>query len=78
MMPSIAAYWRMMRAPANPCEQVGDVTWNDLDMDALYAYLNRAQSNVGEAALYAIMREIDADNATLSKRHRWMQAISAD
>jgi DNA mismatch repair ATPase MutS len=73
---SIMRYWREMRNNTNTGEQVDNITWNDLDMNAIYQALNRTQSNVGEEVLYAMLREINVSDAKLIQRNRWMQALS--
>ncbi len=57
---------------------VDDVTWADLDMDAIFRYLNRTQSGVGEEALYRMLHAIDADEDDLTRRDRWMNALRDD
>ncbi|NLW21200.1 MAG: hypothetical protein GXY84_07475 [Clostridiales bacterium] len=58
--------------------QVDDITWNDLDMDALYTRINQCQSNVGEAVLYAMLRDTGVEQEVLDRRDRWMKAFAAD
>jgi len=55
---------------------VDEVTWNDLDMDAVFRHLNRTQSGAGEEALYRMLHAIDAPYEELSRRDRWMQALT--
>ena len=57
---------------------VDAITWNDLDMDAIFQYLNRTQSGVGEETLYRMLHAIDADGETLSRRDRWMRALAGN
>ena len=57
---------------------VDDVTWADLDMDAVFRYLNRTQSGVGEEALYQLLHAIDASETDLKRRDRWMNALRDD
>lgn len=75
---NVARYWRETRVLTTSSAPVDDITWNDLDMDAVFRYLNRAQSIVGEEALYAMLREINVSDETLSRRNRWIQAIDKD
>ena len=67
-----------MPKPDPAFQWVDDITWSDLDMDAVFRSLNRAQSGVGEETLYRMLHEIDAGNDTLAKRDRWMNALAAD
>ncbi|MDO4285921.1 MAG: hypothetical protein Q4C60_11405, partial [Eubacteriales bacterium] len=47
----IAGYYRKHRTPA--C--IDDITWNDLDMDRIYAQINACHSAAGEEYLYALL-----------------------
>lgn len=67
-----------MPKPETAFAWVDDVTWNDLDMDAVFRYLNRTQSGVGEEALYLMLHAIDASEADLKRRDRWMNALRDD
>ena len=67
-----------MPLPDPAYARVDDVTWDDLDMDAVFRRLNRTQSGVGEETLYAMLRSVDAGGETLTKRDRWMNALSGD
>ncbi|MBE0601210.1 MAG: hypothetical protein IH607_05430, partial [Firmicutes bacterium] len=57
---------------------VDEVPWADLDMDAIFRYLNRTQSGVGEEALFRMLHAIDADGSELLRRDRWMNALRDD
>ena len=72
----IAACWRDMPKDEPHFARVDDITWSDLDMDAVFRRLNRTQSGVGEETLYRMLRCIDATDETLSKRDRWMRALT--
>ncbi len=50
--------WDFERAKLPPCQQVDDVTWNDLEMDAVYLRINNCQSFAGEQALYAALHRL--------------------
>ena len=86
-MEDIARYWREQRRASAPdafdfleadAPCVDDITWNDLDMDAIFQALNRAQSSVGEEALYAMLRNIGVGSETLDRRVRWMNALAQE
>jgi len=52
---------RMLSAHRSRCdatgdETLGDRTWDDLDLDALFAYLDRTESTLGQEALYHRLR----------------------
>ncbi len=57
---------------------VDAITWADLDMDAIFRYLNHTQSGVGEEALFAMLHEIDGSEDDLKRRDRWMRALRDD
>lgn len=57
---------------------VDEITWNDLDMDKVFCYLNRTQSGIGEETLYRMLHAIDAPNEPLQRRDRWMRALTGD
>ncbi|MEJ1731127.1 hypothetical protein SMA90_32885, partial [Escherichia coli] len=76
-IPYIAEYWQLI-AKEHSRTQVDDITWNDLDMDALYTRINQCQSNVGEAVLYAMLRDTGVGQEVLDRRDRWMKAFTAD
>jgi hypothetical protein len=71
---NVARYWRETPVSADGSAPVDDITWNDLDMDAVFQFLNKTQSVVGEDALYAMLRDINASAETLNKRKRWIKA----
>lgn len=72
----IGAYCRA-RSGAQPCA-VDEITWNDLDMDAVFEALDRAASGVGEEALYDMLHRTDASEEALARRRRIREAMSAD
>lgn len=71
----IAAYWRCLRQAESPRDAVDDITWNDLEMDAVFARLDYAESGVGEEALYAALRQTGVNGETLEARKRFARAI---
>ena len=48
-------FWELLRAgePAGQC--IDDATWDDLDMDDVFARIDICQSAVGRACLYACL-----------------------
>lgn len=50
--------WDFERAKLPQCQQVDDITWNDLEMDAVYLRINNCQSFAGEQALYAALHRL--------------------
>jgi hypothetical protein len=65
-----------MRPAQTASAWVDEITWNDLDMDAVYHRLNRTQSGAGEETLYRMLHAIDVDGETLTKRDRWMRVLT--
>lgn len=52
-------FWELLRAgePAGQC--IDDATWNDLDMDDVFARIDICQSAVGRACLYAVLHRLN-------------------
>ena len=55
-----------------------DRTWNDLDMDLIYAQMDRTLTIPGELALYSILRNPLIDKDELRKRSRLINFFSQD
>lgn len=49
---------------------IDDITWNDLDMDAIYQLINNTNSSVGEQYLYYLLRTPQFDQNELEERKR--------
>lgn len=47
-----------------------DITWNDLDMDRIYALIDKTQSQVGGQYLYDMLRRPKLDNHDLERMER--------
>lgn len=73
----IAEYWRALAEATAPDSVVDDVTWNDLDMDAVFRRWNHAESGVGAEVLYAMLRDTGATEDVLARRKRCIQALKA-
>lgn len=52
----------------DPAHTVDDRTWEDLDMDAVYARLDTTFTNPGEEVLYSLLRTPQADMSALKAR----------
>ena len=50
--------------------QVDDITWNDLDMDAVFLQMNGTVSSCGEDYLYSLLRLPEFDESVLKERDR--------
>ena len=49
---------------------IDDITWNDLDMDNIFAYINHTKSSVGEEYLYYMLRTPVTEQKILDERER--------
>ncbi len=72
-----AAGWRDIAATVAPEDTVDDVTWEDLDMDAVFCRVDRSTSVVGSEALYAMLRQTGTDAETLARRMALAEALCA-
>lgn len=57
---------------------VDDITWNDLDLDAVYAAINHTHSSVGEEVLYDILRRPIFSEDELKERNRVIELFTHD
>ncbi len=63
----VPAFYERRKGSGAPGEDLDDITWNDLDMDALYARIDCTLSAAGEEYLYALLRSPAAgEDAPLS------------
>ena len=51
---------------------IDDITWNDLDMDNVFAYVNNTKCSAGEEYLYYLFRTPATEQKTLDERERLM------
>lgn len=49
---------------------IDDITWNDLDMDNIFAYINHTKSSAGEEYLYYMLRTPVIEQKILDERER--------
>lgn len=49
---------------------IDDITWNDLGMDSVFAYINQTGSFAGEEYLYAILRHLELKEEKLNEREK--------
>lgn len=52
---------------------IDNITWNDLDMDTVFAYANHTKSSPGEEYLYYLLRTPVTEQSTLDERERLME-----
>ena len=72
----VSAYCRE-RSQKEPCA-VDALTWNDLNLDDVFLYLNRASSGVGEEVLYDMLHRTDVPVDVLERRERIQRVALAD
>lgn len=54
-------------------EQIDDITWDDLNMDHVFASVNHTTSFAGEQCLYSMLHHIPASSDTLKQREEMIQ-----
>lgn len=55
---------------------VDDITWNDLDMDRIFALINQSISPIGDEYLYEILRKPIFEEEELKERQRLLEFFS--
>jgi len=55
-MTSVDSAWVQYQADHPDTQAIDDITWNDLDMDAVFNRINICQTSVGEEQLYKTLR----------------------
>ena len=46
---------------------IDDITWNDVDMDEIFASLSNTSTSIGEEYLYALLRKVQYDDTRLKR-----------
>lgn len=59
-------------------EYIDDITWNDVDMDNVFARINSTYSSMGEEYLYKMLRMPEYDEGNLKERDRIIQIFQKD
>lgn len=67
----ISMYWNAVSEQA--LHPLDDLTWDDLDMNQIYERMNQCESFAGEQYLYALLRNISQDTASLEKMEEKMR-----
>lgn len=65
-MEEIRIYWNEFGGKVSGNESVDDITWNDLEMDKIFARMNTCTSFAGEQVLYARIRHLPQDKTGLT------------
>lgn len=68
-MKALAKYFRLQ----NGKDTIDDITWNDLDMDALFAVMNQTCCCAGEEYLYKLLRTPLFEEQEIRERERLAQ-----
>ncbi len=68
--PEIAVYDRLVQQNMPEDERVDAITWNDLDMDAVFKQINRTVSFAGEQLLYSELHRLPSDRNHLERREK--------
>lgn len=61
---SIARPWNYC-TEKNPFMTIDNITWNDLDMDQVFARINACQTSLGEEYLYTLLHRLEPEAAVL-------------
>jgi len=69
------AYFKLHEAHGSGCYRLDDGTWNDLDMDAVFALADRTASPTGAQCLYDLLRHPLTDREALEERDRLIEAF---
>jgi len=72
-MEYMLAYYNSIK---DELRDVDKITWNDLDMDEIYALMNNTQCSIGEEYLYALLRKPCFDPEELAERNRLIKYFS--
>ena len=72
-----SAYHRHL-PDADRATALDDRTWNDLDLDAVFAAIDRTASEPGRQCLYHLLRTPRADGAALHRLETVVRALGAD
>ena len=57
---------------------IDDITWNDLDMDRIYALLNSTNCTIGEEYLYHLLHKPVYDQEKLTKRNQLIEFFQSN
>jgi DNA mismatch repair ATPase MutS len=73
-----SGYWKARRQHEESLETyIDDTTWDDLDMDRIFAKINACQTSAGAENLYSMLREPLFDTDVLEVRESLMALLGA-
>ena len=73
----LAAAWRTKQSKVPMSQCIDDITWNDLDMDRVFARIDACHTTVGEEYLYALLHMPAFDEAPLQQREALLCLLDA-
>lgn len=73
--PEISKYFRKTQAIKKNEYTLDNRTWNDLDMDAVFAQIDRTETTPGDNLLYSLLRRPLCDIDELEERNRVIQTF---
>ncbi|MDR0347781.1 MAG: hypothetical protein LBH56_05355 [Coriobacteriales bacterium] len=73
---TVPRYWERRRKYEQPEALVDDRTWDDLDMDKIFARINSSLTSVGDNYLYATLREPRVDEQRTKGREALMAFLA--
>ncbi len=65
----ISSYYNLL-AKKSDDEYVDDKTWNDLDIDSVFAKIDRNISGISQQYLYYLLHKYESDEKILEKRYK--------
>ena len=66
--PSISVPWKAIERNEHDAPFIDQTTWNDLDMDEVFARINACQTSIGEEHLYSVLHQPKFTQEELQKR----------
>ena len=79
MLARAEEYWRSGESAARPGRfLLDDITWDDLELDAVYRALDHCQSVMGKVVLYETLRTLHTDGSAGEERAALRQALDEE
>lgn len=73
---SIEAYYLHKRTEKDSINNIDEITWDDLDMDAVYKRINVCLTSTGEEYLYNCLHEVQHEQTKLSEREAFIAYLT--
>lgn len=71
----LSDFWHIKQSKEQPESFVDDTTWNDLDMDKVFARIDSCYTSAGEEYLYALLHSPSYGEAPLKEREALMAVL---